>query len=412
MAEARAFQRSTKQCSTGHIKERMHMMDPKKFRLRLGCSVLLMMWCILTTSVAYGLGRAKEYPDKIRVRIVKAGHHIHLEHEHAVVVVDAATKKPISRGAWLDAHVDAENGLIKVGGLRTGVSQVLIVPQNGKAFLSVDGVSYRGAIRIRAAGTTSVSLINELQLDDFLYGVIGREIPAGWPSAALEAQTIAARSFAVDRIRMNAKKDYDIEANVTLAYGGIGAESPAVRAAVDATRDKILIYRGEVLPAYFSSTCGGHSEEIRYVYPETPAFPRSVRCNWCRKARFYQWDATYSWSEFEDAMRRMGVARGTVRGARVAKKTSTGRVAEVEITSDAGKKRISAHRFRVALGVDKLRSTWFSMTVSRGRLVVSGRGWGHGLGLCQNGAGEMAKSGWSAKKILQHYYPGAAIKGM
>lgn len=403
-------------CSTWHIAESERMRGRALSIRNLFPFVVLLItalpWRFDPAQTAHAMGRSPNLPDKIRVLIVKSGRHVPVKHESTVMLVNPDTRQSITRAGWLDAHLTCENGTIKVGGLRTGLRSVLIVPQNSRAFLSVEGNRYRGAIRATAVDTSSLSVINELKLDEFLYGMVGREIPASWPAAALEAQAIAARSFAVDRIRMNAKKAYDILANVTLAYGGVGAETPAVRTAVNRTQGKVLFYKGAVLPAYFSSTCGGHTEEVGAIYPETGAFPRAVRCNWCRDARFFQWEAGYSWREVEAAMQRMGAARGAVRSLRVSSKTSTGRAAQIEVISDAGRKQITAHQFRSALGVDKLRSTWFSMQVTGGRLQVKGRGWGHGIGLCQNGAGNLAKQGWSAKNILQRYYPGAVIRGL
>ena len=278
--------------------------------------------------------------------------------------------------------------------------------------IEVNGLRYRGRVVLRRERGGVLSVVNVVGLEAYLYGVLGSEVYPGWPSAALEAQAIVARSYAMWRMAQRKDQPYDLVAtSMDQNYRGTSREDPRLKAAVDRTAGVVVLYRMRLFRCYYHSTCGGHTEAVENFFPDPPLLPLSgVPCGYCKASRYYRWRREFSAEELARALRAAGYSVPSLTAIDPGRRTASGRVKEVRLRVDGGRWiTIPAGDFRLAVGGARLPSTLFSVRRSGRGFVFEGRGFGHGVGLCQWGARGMAEAGWSAREILRHYYPGAQV---
>lgn len=303
------------------------------------------------------------------------------------------------------------------------------------------GVPYRGLLR--AVPTDSgLLVVNVVPLEAYLRGVVPLELGdrPGAERAALEAQAIAARSYAVTRVSAaragrGRSKDYDILATVAdQVYGGTSVERPNASAAVDATADVVLLYAGRVIVAPYHSSCGGETAAAEeawgtqvepFLQRVSDKIPGSERY-YCDIAPRFYWERAFTGSEVDAVVRRYlgnyvtlpSGGAGEVRGVRVAKRTPSGRAEMVEIRTARSTYAVRGNDARSILRTsagDPMPSSYFSVTVESSadgaisRVQVRGNGYGHGVGMCQWGAIGRARTGQSARVILASYFPGSTL---
>jgi len=289
--------------------------------------------------------------------------------------------------------------------------QVLLNIQ-APAALALNGQRYRGNLLVRRAGEELVSLINVLHVEDYLYGVLGGETFPAWPPAALEAQAIVARSYTLWRMAQRRDEPFDLYATVMdQNYLGMAKEDPRLRAAVDRTAGMVLLYQMNLFRCYYHSTCGGHTEAVQEVFPDPPLLPLGgVPCRFCKDSPHFSWQRGISEAQLADAVGRRWPSIRPLASLAVTRQTATGRAAELLLSAGPGRQAtVAASDFRLAVGASKLPSTFFEVRATGGGYTFTGRGFGHGVGMCQWGARGMAQAGYSAIEILRHYYPGAQL---
>ena len=278
-------------------------------------------------------------------------------------------------------------------------------------------VRYRGAIEIRATAGSRLLVLNRVSLEDYLRGVVPAEMPAGAPSAALQAQAICARTYALKLLQSGKyrARGYDLnDTTMCQAYGGASAETPATDAAVRETAGQALTRNGALIWADYCDDCGG------YTAPgDTPDdFPPAVLdvaedgSDLCSDAPHHVWTLTLTPDEIA---RRLGAAAkgiGRVTSIEIVERDETGRVRTANIVGEEGETTAKGTALRAALGYEELRSTRFGVVRNDdGSFTFTGKGNGHGRGLCQWGAMALAKppKALSCAQILDHYFPGATI---
>ncbi|MDR2021218.1 MAG: SpoIID/LytB domain-containing protein [Treponema sp.] len=300
--------------------------------------------------------------------------------------------------------------------------------------------SYRGSLEFRSA-PPGITLINILNIEEYLYGVVPSELPYFWPAEALKAQAVAARSYTLAYLGANAEKGFDLYGSaLSAAYRGIGVEREETTAAVDATRGIYLEAGGRPLRAYYSANHGGYSEDSLSVWgydafmtavPDllTPGrkrpLPPDQLVRWIRErvpsyssAENLHYPEAYRWERWvsaEDIGRRAAGAGpvGKVLGVISRGRGISGRVNRVEIRGSEGTVFIDGDRIRYCLG--GLRSNLIAINALLGKdgspefFIFQGAGYGHGVGLDQSGAAGMAGAGYGAEEILRHYYPRARL---
>lgn len=303
----------------------------------------------------------------------------------------------------------------------------------------------RGSLELRwDAGGRGLFLVNALNLEEYLYGVLASEMPAHWPLEALKAQAVIARTEALFRKAAgpHRKLGFDLcDEQHCQAYGGVKSETPKTRQAVDATRGEVLKHQGKTAHTVYFSNCGGHTQSGSDIHwgnepywrgvPDTvddafPASPWAFR-RWllrpsgayCEPGRWskachFRWTRTALIKDVERRLNRR-YRVGKILNVAVLSRGPAGRALKVEIKGDRGRALLRKEgEIRRFFGLASLRSTLFAVESRRreGRLVsltFHGAGWGHGVGLCQSGAAGRAQDGALYGDILSHYYPGTDL---
>jgi stage II sporulation protein D len=318
----------------------------------------------------------------------------------------------------------SESGLLHAGMQSVGREKVLhFTPAsvNGKpvrirstdAYTQVNGKRYRGWVELRKKKNGLLLVVNDLDLEEYLMGVIAAEVPPDWEFEALKAQAVASRTYALYEKRNAGKRPYHILSTITSqVYNGvIGEDERAVRA-VKETKGLVLTYRGKVIPAFYHANCGGHTENATETWGIDAPYLKGVDCECQSILKDGLWEKRISVSLLADVLRRQGYRIYDILDIGIAGITPAGRVRNVFLRSTRGTTTVPAETLRSALGSTVIPSVFFELEMSGGEAVFSGRGSGHGVGLCQWGAKEMAGEGHDFKAILAHYYPGAVLARM
>jgi stage II sporulation protein D len=263
-----------------------------------------------------------------------------------------------------------------------------------------------GEVEVRR-GPGGLEVIDVLPLEDYVAAVTGAEMPPSFPAEALKAQAVAARTFALARKLAAREGGLDADLGATVldqVYPGAGAD-PRARAAAEATRGEVVVFERRAIEAYFHSACGGSTATGEEALGRAFPYLRSVPCGQCGAAPSHRWRVHVDRERMAAAA---GLA-GKASAARVAARTSSGRVERVEVEAGGRKSSVTGAALRKALGWDRVPSLAFALQPSRDGFVLEGRGSGHGAGLCQWGAAGRARAGEGYRRILLHYYPGTEI---
>ena len=273
----------------------------------------------------------------------------------------------------------------------------------------VNGKEYRGDINV-VETDSGFDVINNIELEDYLKGVVPREMNHLWPTEALKAQAVASRSFAVYEALRRKDKEYDLTADTrSQVYGGKAAEKWRASKAVDATMGKVLEYKGKIFPTYFHSCCGGHTEDASKLWNIKLAPLKGVRSPWCRWSPNFKWEARVPTKTILEKLKNKGYSVKRIDNIKAGKRDTSGRLGYVSVKSGNKWIKIRTSDFNSAVGSRSLKSTKFSIKKYPLFYLFQGYGWGHGVGMCQWGAFGLALRWRNYKKILAHYYPGTRI---
>lgn len=334
-------------------------------------------------------------------------------------------------GVWIIEPADSQP-------MSWAVGQIVVESTNGSTF-RVDGVGYshqivlHGATAGGTAGVDRFDIVNHVPMEDYIPGVLHKELYRNWPMATFQAQAIAARSYAVVNCATNWKRHYDLESTTaSQAFHGAGAHRRA-REATGHTRGMVLSYRGSVLPAYYSSCCGGLGQDASIAFPYAKKLlPLRARNHggWCSLSSAYQWGPVTRNSEVLGRRlaawghrTRHPIARlGKIASIEIANRNGVGRPSRFRITDTTLQAfELTPESFRSACNYQSpelphlsgplgLKSSFVSIRIWGDSVQFHGKGYGHGVGMCQWGAYGMAKRGHNAQTILSFYYPGADIQ--
>ena len=293
--------------------------------------------------------------------------------------------------------------------------------------IPIQGAAASG-LPVDATPLERVDLVASTLIESYLPGVLDGELYGHWPQATFQAQAVAARSYAVaESGYWRDRRHFDLIAGpASQAWTGMEA-SVAAREAVESTRGMLLVHEGRVVPAYYSSCCGGLPASARdgisnrSSHAIAPLEARASPSPCCEEAPVRQWELRFPLARVQailaPALAESGV--GAVTAVAVSNRTDLGRPLEFEVGDEAGRThRFSARFFRSLLGRvaageggtrASVRSEAFEPEIQDDELVVQGRGFGHGVGLCQFGAFERGRAGEPWQQITLRYYPSAEL---
>lgn len=328
------------------------------------------------------------------------------------VIVDAAGDERLRgdrlpRGTTLTVR-DQE---FQLGNVPLGPPPLEVRPLR-QTTLSVNGRTYRSLLLLGISDAGQPRVVNRLDIEDYLKGVLPGEMPDRFGLEALKSQAVAARSYALSEGARRGWLHPDVRSQV---YGGKDVETWLCSEAVDQTAGQVLTHDGEVISAWFQSTCGGNTARAADVFPFPPdgVLHRQVPCVDCRHSPTWRWSRTL---DPEVVCGAMGLPSAPLESVRTEPAYFPGRPEWITVTAGGLQSRIPVVDFRdrVSKGrtwKEQLLSTrWAALPhVEPEGLVVEGHGWGHGVGLCQYGASGYARRGAGYRVILRRYYPGAEL---
>jgi len=314
------------------------------------------------------------------------------------------------------------------------LNEANFIPKGKGNILILGAKKYRGIIKVLSSGK-NIQVINIVYMEDYLRGVVPPEIGERTPDEveAVKAQAIAARTYAMAHLGQYQDQQYDMKSSIIdQVYDGFNIEEELVNRAVDQTEGKVLFHRDEFVNAYYHSTCGGMTDNVDHVWDrkETPylkAVADSGACSW---SKYYSWNEFFTEGQLRSRIEQyLSSERGKdyritrIKDITILERTPGGRVGELIVTTDKDVLSFKKDRIRWVIGRTSnpdliLPSDRFSLDIERdGAGYVSGvsfvgRGYGHGVGMCQCGAIGLARIGWSYDDILGHYYTNIEIKDL
>ena len=380
---------------------------------------VLLVSCLKTgtnTETVYNYDKYLNTPPDIRVLLQKDIKETEIEISHPYSISDLDSNKILASRTKLPKSViflksgefrirpqtshsssEASTTFVKTN------SNVGIISDNG--FIKIDKSKYRGKLILVPQNKDRFSVLEEIGIEEYLPGVIEGEMPTLWQNDAIQAQVIAARTYAIYQKKIKNNALYHIN-KLDLAYNGSYNYQPKTKELVDKSRGTVMLYNWELFPGYFHSTCGGHTEDVNTVFNLRSIPPLSgVNCGYCNKSKYYNWRVNLKRNEIERKLVNAKFNVSKITKIVTEKIGPGGRPSIIKIEHSGGTKRVNANEFRLIVGPNNLRSTAFNVKNNGSSLIFEGSGWGHGVGLCQYGTQGMANSGIKWYDILKHYYP-------
>lgn len=356
-----------------------------------------------------------------------------------MVVLNGANGQVSTISANRGTSVGIRSGKIAVNGKAID-TVVTLKPANSDAPFLFEGKGYRGGLTLRA-NNGKMMVINSVPLEDYLYGVVPQEVVPSWPAAALEAQAVAARTYALHTMEENKGKLYDVSTSTDhQVYNGVSGETQATTNAVNKTKGMVMLYNQRPINALFHSDGGGYTEDSVNVWGSDVPYLKGVK-DFSTGTSTSNWTVTTSRQALESKLNAASKGVGKLKsiqltplgkpGQQTSDRGVSGRIKSATFIGTSGKTTIDGDSLRSILG---LKSTLFdfyvnhnpakdtgkayhNFTGSNDTVYIKGHGWGHGLGMSQWGAAEMAKRATPGdtnyyQTILRHYYSGITLKKM
>ena len=318
------------------------------------------------------------------------------------------------------------------GGIQGGLDEINIIPRGGKNRLRLNGQRYRGILKVIPDGR-NVKLVNVIYMEDYLKGVVPPEIGKRTESEleAVKAQAVAARTYAMAHLKQYPGEAYDMKSSIIdQLYAGVDVEEKLVNRAIEATAGYVVTHQDKFINAYYHSTCGGTTDDISNVWdrkeiPYLKAVSDSGACQW---SKYYTWKEDFSEHQLRGRLeqylssdRGRDLKIGRISDIVVEQRTPGGRILKLAVHTGKNIYRFYKDRIRWVIGRTSnpdliLPSDRFDVEIARAgdgsveAVTFRGRGYGHGVGMCQCGAIGLAREGWPFDSILALYYTGVDVK--
>jgi stage II sporulation protein D len=359
--------------------------------------VILIAGCVEDRTLDVPSHRYLDGPPTVRVVIAEEADSVSLTIPEGCWIIRGG--KVLKSQSTQPAAATAKKNRVFLGGKDTGFRIVTMVSPDGPDIL-VNGRGYPGQMAL-VAERGKLSAVNTVDIEVYVAGVVAGEVPLSWDQDALNAQAVAARSYALyEKKKWAGERSFDLYADErSQMYTGVTKDPKALQAASD-TRGVVLLSQWKLFPTYYHAACGG---QTRKAFPDfepqrfTPLV--GVACPHCG-FKDTRWNVSLTGEQLAS---RLGIS-GAIRAI---KARDTRRGAIVTVAHPRGSVDFPADEFRRLLGRRKLRSWRFAVRRSSGKWTFGGKGHGHGVGMCQWGACGMANKGYAWQSIIRHYYPGA-----
>jgi len=347
----------------------------------------------------------------------------------------------------------------------TGAFRIYPRKEKSPSLFRINGDSkkvYRGGVEVLRQTGSDLTVINVLPLEEYLYGVVPGEIGASSPVEALKAQAVAARTYTINNLSKYKHLNFNLcTTTYSQVYKGYSVEHPATNKAIDDTKGEIVTYNGKPAAVFYFSSSGGKTEDVKnvwgsdgYPYLASVDDPYESGTSW-----HYNWQVSYTAQKIGEIMADRGFNLGNIVGVYITKRSEAGRATEVVVKGTKGERVYTNSNTRAFLSLD---SQWYDITTDsdvsvltasgssvntqlNGKKVLTasgvntinttgslsvegsggvkkkvptvpttyiftGKGWGHAVGMSQEGAKGMADAGFTYKEILTHYFTGTKVE--
>lgn len=375
-------------------------------------------------------------------------------------VLDCSGSSPRAIGALGDQALLTVCGeMLFLNNIPISPGPLLIIP--GLDPLTWNSRNYRGAFII-SGKNGKINLINRLGLEDYLMGVVPREVLPEWPMASLKAQAIAARTYTVASLKKHGSANFDLcPTTHCQVYGGILVEHQKTNRAVSETAGQVITYKGKIISAFYHASSGGATEDAVDIWTTSTPYLRPVP-DWDFKSPYFQWTKCLEWGDLQGMAARDYPQIGRLNQVFPVSFGKDGqRILKLKLKGDTGEVTISGEQFRYCTGIPSSKmqfgmvygpepfiNLWWASNssypvalIANGeipgliaevlnppwnlpdpwswlqdkepvKVVIRGSGWGHGVGMSQWGSKGMADFGFDERQILGHFYPGTVISNL
>ncbi|WP_408954833.1 SpoIID/LytB domain-containing protein [Natroniella sp. ANB-PHB2] len=381
---------------------------------------------VVVILIVVAISPVKAEEKVIKIGLLDAVEEVSLEVESGFKILDIDHKeKSLPQSRY---KITREDGYLSKNG--TGYvkeERLFFKSAQSNELIEVNGRKYRGDIEVLNT-TDGLIVINHVKMSDYLASVVGSEVISSWPTEVLKAQAIVARTYALRNLNKYQSRGYNLSNTVKCqVYRGVSAETERIIKAVAETKGQVLTYNDQLISAVYHSTAGGKTANASTVWNGNSPYLQSVTSN-DDLSPHYNWQKEYTKTEIEELLRANGLEISKLKGISLKGVGPSGRAKEVKIHAKNGEYIINGSHFRFWLGLkstnfsiigenimrfngldDRFDFTynWFNQEYNltpQKRYLFRGYGWGHGVGMSQWGAYQMALAGANYREILKHYY--------
>ena len=371
---------------------------------------IILCSCLVLGLLTSSIGAFAAPPPDIRVLVID---------DVLAVTIDGGESylrygAPDSRGdnrIGVRAFIRADESGLSINGKPCGNEAMI---SNRTRRYTVGEKSFYGKLAVIAKPNGKLMVIDHLPLERYLVGIVGSEISPRWPIESIKAQVVAARTYALNKIdsikRSRPDRPYDITSNIfSQVYHGSHVEDPKALEGVEATRGEVLYRNGQVFSAFYHSCCGGHTEHANNVW-DGEVGPPVIKDAYCKRSPKHTWTYSIPTSKFIKVLKKNNISISNVLTVATTAFANSPRNEHLLVESNEGLKMIPAKDLRKYFGYKEIKSTWFDVRLKGNYLTFKGKGYGHGVGMCQWGAKGMADAGHAYLKILNSYYSDAEVR--
>jgi len=306
-------------------------------------------------------------------------------------------------------HINFAKNTLSIGALKS--TGPLVIEPAAKSQLTFQKNIYTGKLYAIPTGNT-FSIVEHIDLESYLLGVLPHEMSHSWPLEALKAQAVAARTYTKMQLKGN-KSNFDLYNDTrSQMYKGAGTVYDSVRKAVEGTQGQVLTYKGDLFNTYYHANCGGGTDDAKIWTGSSATTIKPLQGASCKTdthSKSYSWKVTVPSSSINSFVNKNGLA-GNIKKIKIDQRTHSKRAVTLQFTTSKGSKNLSCAKFRLAVGAGLLKSCKItSISKSSSGFVFEGHGFGHGIGMCQDGAKGMAENGKTYKQILANYFPDSKL---
>ncbi len=350
--------------------------------------------------------------DLIRVAVLREADHFTMALSGRYDIIDFSTGVKVGGGVYLrPALVDLDHGKTRIGNIVFDAERLIIMPRR-EALVTINTGHFRGDIIVINNKGAHFTVVNSIELEYYIRGVLYHEISDKWPLEAIKAQAVATRTYALYSMEKFASRDYDVTNDVySQVYGGRGAERYRTNIAVRETRGEVLMYQGKIFPTFFHANSGGVTEDASELWDiDLPPLKGGVKSVFSVDSPHYKWRRNFRLKDIQDSLLARGYQSGLIKDIKVIERNKSGRVRKLKVTGRDGKEEdIEGKIFRDIIGPNVLRSNKYDIEMKGWYVDFVGYGWGHGVGMDQWGAYGMALKRYNYRQILDFYYPSSVL---